>query len=105
MLIQQPFPFCPYKSKLLTAKTKKALQTFVCGLCFVARGRVAQPAASRFLKGMLYKSKALCSLRSHSSFSLHDLSSKLEAMHEKSPSDFVCGLCFVARGRIELPTS
>ena len=75
------------------------------GLSVEARRRSAQPSASRILQGELYKRKAFCSLRSQWSFSLNDLSSKLEAMNEKSPSDFVCGLSFVARGRIELPTS
>jgi hypothetical protein len=39
--------------------------------------------------GVPYNTKAFCSLRSQWSFSLNALSSKLEAIHEKSPSDFI----------------
>ena len=39
------FSFCPYKSKLLTAKTKKALQTASVGFSFVARGRIELPTS------------------------------------------------------------
>ena len=61
-----------------------------CLIVIVARGRFfASLHEAQEVRWVALQWKSLCSLRSQRSFSLNALSSKLEAIHEKSPPDFV----------------